>query len=497
MAAGSDDAMADGGEGGAAECLQRVKARLKAQLGQEIFSSWFQRMKLEEIAKGSVRVSVPTAFLKTWIQGHYRDVLTAAFAEEVPGTLAVDIVVRSAVRSGARILPPQPANGAGDATGERATSSVQPAAVAPAEVSRAPTAPTNGVPFRGGEFGSPLDQRYVFESFVEGASNRVAFAAARAVAENGPASVRFNPLFIHASVGQGKTHLLQAIANAAIQRADQPRVVYLTAEYFMWRFAAAIRDNQALDFKEALRGIDILVIDDMQFLQGKSIQQEFCHLLNALIDSARQVVVAADRPAYELESLDARVRSRLAGGVAIEIAAPDFEMRKAILVTRMKAMQAEDAGFQMSEKVIDHIARRVTGSGRDLEGAFNQIAFRHSVGQPLSEEHLDDLLNSLTRSNGDKRVRIEDILRFVSRHYNVTRTDIMSSRRTRTVVRPRQIAMYLAKTMTPRSLPEIGRRFGGRDHTTVLHAVRKIEAEREKDAKLAEELDLIRRMIEE
>ena len=242
---------------------------------------------------------------------------------------------------------------------------------------------------------------------------------------------------------------------------------------------------------------DILIIDDTQFLQGKSIQQEFCHLLNALIDSAKQVICAADRPAMELESLDPRVRSRLSNGITLELAAPDYEMRRSIIRTRAAAMRAEDASFDMPDGVIDTIAQRVAGSGRDLEGAFNQIAFRHSLGQPLSAEHLDDLLSQLTRANSERRVRIEDILKFVSRHYNVTRTDILSARRTRTIVRPRQIAMYLAKTMTPRSLPEIGRRFGGRDHTTVLHAVRKIEGERAKDDKLSEELDIIRRMIEE
>ena len=172
-------------------------------------------------------------------------------------------------------------------------------------------------------------------------------------------------------------------------------------------------------------------------------------------------------------------------------------MRRGILAARVEVMRTADPSFAINEGVLDTIARRVTGSGRDLEGAFNQIAFRHSVGQPLSNQHLDDLLNQLTRAGGEKRVRIEDILKFVSRHYNVSRTDILSARRTRTIVRPRQIAMYLAKTMTPRSLPEIGRRFGGRDHTTVLHAVRKIEAERANDQKLAEELDVISRMIEE
>ncbi|WP_062016936.1 chromosomal replication initiator protein DnaA [Aureimonas sp. AU4] len=472
-----------------ADILERVSARLKAQLGPEVFASWFTRMKLDQVGKGVVQVSVPTAFLRTWINGHYRDLLAQIFADEVPGTLRVDIVVRSAVRGAAPVRP------ADAAVSRVPVAASAPVAGRPAQLERA--APATEPNSQRPEFGSPLDPRYVFETFVEGASNRVALAAARSIAENGPASVRFNPLFLHASVGLGKTHLLQAIANAALQRADRPRVVYLTAEYFMWRFATAIRDNQALDFKENLRGIDILIIDDMQFLQGKSIQQEFCHLLNALIDSARQVIVAADRPAFELESLDGRVRSRLSGGVSIEMAHPDLDMRRGILQTRVSAMRGEDPSFAVNETVIDTIARRVAGSGRDLEGAFNQIAFRHAVGQPLSNDHLDDLLNQLTRTGGEKRIRIEDILKFVSRHYNVSRTDILSARRTRTIVRPRQIAMYLAKTMTPRSLPEIGRRFGGRDHTTVLHAVRKIEAERANDEKLSEELDVIRRMIEE
>lgn len=502
---GMTEIRALGGSKSEAEILERVKARLKAQLGQDIFTSWFPRLKIEELGKGVVRLSVPTAFLKTWIHSHYSETLLTLFREEVPGTLKVDIIVRSAVR-GAGLAPVRSADRDGPETPKASPRRLAPVAEtqAPRQAPDGPQPDRRAEPFHardrqhsGTDFGSPLDPRYVFDSFVEGASNRVALAAARAVAENGPQSVRFNPLFVHASVGLGKTHLLQAIANAATRREDQPRVVYLTAEYFMWRFATAIRDNQALDFKENLRGIDILVIDDMQFLQGKSIQQEFCHLLNALIDSARQVIVAADRPAFELESLDARVRSRLSGGVAIEMVSPDLEMRKSILATRIRALTLEDPSFSIDEKVVDTIARRVVGSGRDLEGAFNQIAFRHAVGQPLSAEHLDDLLNSLTRTNGEKRIRIEDILKFVSRHYNVTRTDILSARRTRTIVRPRQIAMYLAKTMTPRSLPEIGRRFGGRDHTTVLHAVRKIEGERAKDEKLGEELDLLRRMIEE
>lgn len=347
----------------------------------------------------------------------------------------------------------------------------------------------------GAVLGSPLDPRYTFDTFVDGASNRVALAAARTIAEAGSSAVRFNPLFIHASVGLGKTHLLQAIAAAALQRQEKARVVYLTAEYFMWRFATAIRDNNALSFKEQLRDIDLLVIDDMQFLQGKSIQHEFCHLLNTLLDSAKQVVVAADRAPSELESLDVRVRSRLQGGVALEVAAPDYEMRLEMLRRRLASAQCEDASLDIGEEILAHVARTVTGSGRELEGAFNQLLFRQSFEPNISIDRVDELLGHLTRAGEPKRIRIEEIQRIVARHYNVSKQDLLSNRRTRTIVKPRQVAMYLAKMMTPRSLPEIGRRFGGRDHTTVLHAVRKIEDLVGADTKLAQELELLKRLI--
>jgi chromosomal replication initiator protein len=342
--------------------------------------------------------------------------------------------------------------------------------------------------------GSPLDGRYTFDSFIEGPSNRVAYAAARAVAEQS-ANARFNPLFLHATVGLGKTHLLQAIAADSLKRFPQSRVVYLTAEYFMWRFATAIRDNNALTLKEQLRDIDLLIIDDMQFLQGKSIQNEFCHLINMLLDSARQVVVAADRPPAELESLEPRVRSRLNGGVALEMSAPDYSMRLAMLKLRLQQAQADDASLSISDEMLAHVARTVVGSGRELEGAFNQLLFRQSFEPQLTIDRVDEILGHIYRSGEPKRVRIEDIQRIVARHYNVSKTELLSNRRTRTIVKPRQVAMYLSKVMTPRSLPEIGRRFGGRDHTTVLHAVRKIEGLSGSDNTLAQELELLRRLI--
>ena len=471
--------------------FSRVQTRLKAQVGPDVFSSWFGRLKLEAVSKSIVRLSVPTTFLRSWINNRYLELLTQLFKDEDPDIMRVEIVVRSATR-GNRLIQSSEISDVQQTTNATAPQPRLPHAGTPKTRKVQPRAVETG-----SVSGSPLDPRYSFSAFVEGASNRVALAAARTIAEAGSSAVRFNPLFIHSSVGLGKTHILQAIALAATQSERKPRVVYLTAEYFMWRFATAIRDNDALSFKESLRNIDLLVIDDMQFLQGKSIQHEFCHLLNMLLDSARQVVVAADRAPWELESLDARVRSRLQGGVAIEIEAPDYEMRLEILKRRLAAAQQEDGSLDIPTEILAHVARHVTSSGRELEGAFNQLLFRRSFEPNLSIDRVDELLGHLVNAGEPKRVRIEDIQRIVSRHYNVSRQEMVSNRRTRTIVKPRQIAMFLSKTMTPRSFPEIGRRFGGRDHTTVLHAVRKIENLLEQDTKLAHEVELLRRLISE
>ncbi len=476
--------------------FERIKAQLKARLGTEVYSSWFGRMKIAEVSKSIVRMSVPTAFLRNWISSHYLDLLTELWRAESEDILRVEIIVRSAARGFKRgpeeslqplaaKIPVKPSAPARLGTAlKRADSTIVP--VAFADNSN-----------KGPVVGSPLDQRYTFDSFIEGPSNRVALAAARSVAESGSSQVRFNPLFVHASVGLGKTHLLQAIAAEAIKRNPKSRVVYLTAEYFMWRFATAIRDNHTLTLKEQLRDIDLLIIDDMQFLQGKSIQHEFCHLINMLLDGARQVVVAADRAPSELESLEPRVRSRLQGGVALEMLAPDYEMRFEILKHKRAAVREDDKGFEIGDDILEHVARTVTGSGRELEGAFNQLVFRKSFEPQLSVDRIDELLGHIYRNGEPKRVKIEDIQKVVARHYNVSRTELLSNRRTRTIVKPRQVAMYLSKVLTPRSLPEIGRRFGGRDHTTVLHAVRKIESEFEGDNTLSQEIELLKRLIQD
>jgi chromosomal replication initiator protein len=474
--------------------FERFSAKLKAKVGPEVYASWFGRLKLHSASKSVARFTVPTTFLKSWINNRYLDLMTALLQEDEPGILKVEILVRSAARATGRPGAPEEAAPAMpevqvSAPVRKPVTQLFVAAnnhkETPKSVAQAPL------------FGSPLDSKYTFSSFVEGSSNRVALAAAKTIAESGSSAVRFNPLFIHSSVGLGKTHLLQAIAAAALSNPRHPRVVYLTAEYFMWRFATAIRDNDALTLKESLRNIDILVIDDMQFLQGKMIQNEFCHLLNMLLDSAKQVVVAADRAPWELESLDTRVRSRLQGGVNIEMEAPDYAMRLEMLKLRLSQAREEDPNVHIPDAILEHVASSITASGRELEGAFNQIIFRLSFEPTLTLERVDELLAHLVGAGEPKRVRIEDIQRVVARHYNVSRQELVSNRRTRVIVKPRQIAMYLSKTMTPRSFPEIGRRFGGRDHTTVLHAVRKIEELIAADQKLGHEIELLRRLITE
>jgi chromosomal replication initiator protein len=479
-----------------AESWRRCCKRLCAELGEDVFSSWFGRVTMESLEGGHAHFSVPTRFLKSWIESHYHERILSALGAEVGGVASISISVRSAAAA--------PGLQAAPAT----VHACAPKAIDPARVG-AFHAPAAAYAARGAARaevvgqrveaveGSPLDRRLTFASFLVGRPNQLAFSAAQRVADGRVGEPpAFSPLYVHAAVGLGKTHLLQAIAHAA---AEQGRaVVYLTAEKFMYGFVAALQAQTAIVFKEALRAIDLLIFDDAQFLQGKAIQAEFGHALNALLDSGRQVVVAADRPPSDLESLDERVRSRLAGGLCVEMAALDEPLRTKILEARIAAARAQNPHFEVTPAVLAFVARSIATNGRDLEGAVNRLLAHSIVGQPpLSVEAAEIAIRDLIRAREPKRVKIEDIQKLVASHYSVTRADILSSRRTATVVKPRQVAMYLAKALTLRSLPEIGRRFGGRDHTTVLHAVRKIEGLSASDSTLREELELLKRMLQE
>jgi chromosomal replication initiator protein len=335
-----------------------------------------------------------------------------------------------------------------------------------------------------------------FSNFVVGRANQLAFSLARRLSEGRDAEAAMSPLYVHAAVGLGKTHLLQAMAHAGLARHQS--VVYLTAETFMHGFVTALRSQTAIAFKETLRSIDLLIFDDAQFLQGRVIQNEFGHVLNSLIDAGRQVVIAADRPPSELDSVDERVRSRLAGGICVEMLGFDEALRLRILETRVSVAKQIHGNLEIPPEVLAYVAGAVISNGRDLEGAVNRlVAHAQLAGAPMTLASAENAIRDLIRAREPKRVRIEDIQKLVASHYNVSRSDLLSSRRTAAVVMPRQIAMYLAKTLTLRSLPEIGRRFGGRDHTTVLHAVRKIEALVSKDVALSEEVDSLKRQLQE
>ena len=476
----------------AQEAWSRVRHRLRAEFGENIFMSWFARLELVSVAGPTAQLSVPTRFLKSWIQAHYFDRILALFRGELPSVEAMSITVRTVAP---RPLP-KPARPA-ESIIPSVIASPQPADnFAPAmRMDCANPAPQQRDADPLG--GSPLDRRMTFSSFVVGRSNALAHAAAMQVGNTRPGEGPvYNPLYIHAAVGLGKTHLLQAAAHAA--EASGRRVLYLTAERFMYSFVTALKSQTAIAFKDTLRGIDLLVIDDVQFLQGKTIQHEFGHTLNALIDAGRQVIIAADRPAQELESLDERIRSRLGGGLVVDMGPLDEQVRVRILESRISAAKAHLPNFEIGDEIVSQLAKQLVANGRDLEGAVNRLLAQATLtGQPLDLDTAENAVRDMIKTREPKRVKIEDIQRLVANHYNVSRSDILSSRRTATVVRPRQIAMYLSKMLTLRSLPEIGRRFGGRDHTTVLHAVRKIDGLVGSDNALAGEIDHLRRMLQE
>ena len=476
---------------GQRELWNRVRARIKTAVGVDVFTSWFAALELEEVVDDVVHLSAPTRFLCSWVLSNYSDLLLETFRQDFDDVARVQVTLRVNGQARPRLTP-----AVVESAPESRDAASAPAAVA--QIAAAPRLIRDNTATKGDALsGSAIDARMTFDSFVPGEANEMAFGVAKQIA-NAAANntVTFNPVYIHSTVGLGKSHLLNAIAHA-VQTADASKnIVYLTADHFMYHFITAVQRQSALGFKEWLRRVDLLLIDDMQFLQGKS-ATEFGHTLGTLLTGAKQVVVAGDAPPRDLEMLDERVRSRLSGGLVVPISGFDLELRRAIVQRRADQSSAR-FGMHFPAPVIDYISRAVISHGRDLDGAVNRlVAANQLTGElitvPLAEKTLGDLI----RSHEARRVRIEDILRIVSRHYKVPRNELLSARRSRDVVRPRQIAMFLAKALTSRSLPEIGRRFGGRDHTTVLHSVRKVEQMIKDDVELAQEIELLKRMLEE
>ncbi len=470
----------------------KVRATLRARLGDDIYSSWFNALEFDSFDGKTVKVSVPVKFLRKWIQSHYMDELLVCCRSEFKTAEEVDVSVRQpgggAPRPG---LAETPALKPREAVAEqRQIGGFEPVR---ASVAR----PVAGRTSVDGFEGSPLDPHHTFDTFVVGSSNRMAHAGAIQVAEtvltDNPA---FNPLYLYSSVGLGKTHLLQAIAWEVKRRAENAQVLYLTAERFRYQFVEALRSQDPASFKEKFRGINILLIDDLEFMQGEKTEQEFDHIINALLDGGRQVVVASARHPAQIERLNERMRSRLQRGLVAEIGGFDYELRMKVVEQRVAEKRTLDPGFELSREVTEILASRLTESGRELEGAVNRLylTWQH-MRAPITPDIAETVVRDLFQGVEPRRIKIEDILRIISRHFGVSKGDLLSQRRHRSVVWPRQIGMYLAKQLTHRSLPEIGRRFGNRDHTTVLHAIRKIEGVIAGDAGLRDEIDDLKKLL--
>jgi chromosomal replication initiator protein len=469
----------------------KVKAALRARLGEEVFSSWFTTLEFQSFDDRLLKVTVPVKFLRNWIQSHYADVLLNCAASEFPGVEQVEVLLREPSALASKTQNPasqrQP-NGDARPVSDGVSADRTPSGAAATVGARVLV---NGLE------GSPLDPRYTFDSFIVGPANRMAHAGAVQVAETVFAESRgFNPLFLHSGVGHGKSHLLHAIAWEVRRRTPHAKVLYLTAERFRFTFVEALRAQDAMAFKDRFRSIDMLLIDDLEFMTGEKTELEFDHIINMLLDSGRQLVVASARPPVQLSRLNDRMRSRLQRGLVTEIGGMDRELRVRILERRIQEKRAGDPSFEIPREVVEMVAERLTESGRELEGAVTRLyAQWQLMRSPVSADAAEGLLRDLVASGEPRRIRIEDILKIVSRHYGVSRNDILSERRHRSVVWPRQIGMYLAKQMTARSLPEIGRRFGNRDHTTVLHAIRKIEGQITSNAQLKDEIEDLKKQL--
>ncbi|MES2665487.1 MAG: chromosomal replication initiator protein DnaA [Pseudomonadota bacterium] len=448
------------------ETWGRVREELITHVGKNNYVTWIEPLKLAHLNGGVARFEVPTTFFGDWVQRNYSDHIRAQLLTSGHEVHRVEFsvsVMNPADRAAARATPVRAA---------------KPRAPAEDEL-----------------LGAPLDARFTFDSFVVGKPNELAHAAARRVAEGGPVS--FNPLFLYGGVGLGKTHLMHAIAHELQARRPDLRVLYLSAEQFMYRFIQALRDRQIMDFKELFRSVDVLMVDDVQFIAGKdSTQEEFFHTFNALVDQNKQIVISADRAPGEIKDLEDRIKSRMQCGLVVDLHPTDYELRLGILQQKVEFYRGQYRGLVLADGVLEFLAHRITTNVRVLEGALTRLfAFASLVGREITLELVQDCLADILRAS-DRKLTIEEIQRKVAEHYNIRLSDMIGPKRLRTIARPRQVAMYLSKQLTLRSLPEIGRRFGGRDHTTIMHGCRKIEELMAMDSQLADDLLLLRRLLQ-
>jgi len=441
-----------------------LRQRLRKTVGQNNYTTWIEPLKFRDLEDGVAIFDVPTTFLGNYVTQNFADLILHEMharnsdVRRLSFKVAANADQRPRMQEAASPVPQK----------QSAVNALNPA---------------------------PLDSRFTFDTFVVGKPNELAHAAAKRVGEGGP--VTFNPLFLYGGVGLGKTHLMHAIAWELQTRRPDLNVLYLSAEQFMYRFVQALRDRKMMDFKEIFRSVDVLMVDDVQFIAGKdSTQEEFFHTFNALVDQNKQIIISADRAPGEIKDLEDRVKSRLQCGLVVDLHPTDYELRLGILQSKVEQQRLTYPDLKLDSGVLEFLAHRISTNVRVLEGALTRLfAFASLVGREITMELTQDCLADVLRAS-ERKITVEEIQRKVSEHYNIRLSDMIGPKRLRSYARPRQIAMYLCKKMTSRSLPEIGRRFGGRDHTTVMHGVRRIEELKQQDGQIAEDLEMLRRALE-
>ena len=438
----------------------KISQELKKSLDKDTFQNWIKPIVFESYQDNILSLSVPTRFLRDWIIKNYASVIKRVCLDHGSSIEKLAIIVKE---KNERVIPGTEAIYQEKEDDEDTYYD---------------------------DISAPLDPKFTFDNFIVGKPNELAYAAAQRVAES--EIVSFNPLFLYGGVGLGKTHLMHAVAWAIKKRSPKKNVVYLTAEKFMYQFIKALRFKNIMSFKEQFRSVDVLMIDDVQFIIGKdNTQEEFFHTFNTLVDKKRQIIISADKSPADLEGLEDRLKSRLGWGLVADIHPLTYELRLGILQSKSEQKQ-----LKLSPEVLEFLANKITNNVREMEGALNRLAVHGSLQKAeISVEMVKDVLKDLLRTNS-RKITIDEIQKKVTEHYNIRLSDMHSPRRSRSIARPRQVAMYLAKSITTRSLPEIGRKFGGRDHTTVIHAIKTIEEIMVNDPNLAEDIELLTRILQ-
>ncbi len=442
---------------------QFITSGLRRDFGAHVYGQWIRSIQLGDFCPltGTLELMSPSDFSANWVSDHYAERIALAWKSANKDVKNIKVRAKPGGPRSEKLMSEREAN-------VKKLSS---------EARRPEKA--------------HLDPSMTFENFVEGQTNRLALSAAKRV--SAIAKPLFNPLYLQAATGQGKTHLMHAIGHEYGKINPDAHILYMSAEKFMMEFVSALRRKEVMDFKARLRVADILLIDDIQFIVGKtSTQEEFLHTIDAVMGAGKRLVVAADRAPQALDGVDQRILSRLSMGLVADIQPADLELRRSILEQRLAKMPDSGVG----EDVVEFLARTISRNVRELEGGLNKLlAYAQLTGRPvtkqLAEEQLKDILSACRR-----RITIDEIQRAVCEYFRIDRSEMSSKRRARAVVRPRQVAMYIAKVMTPRSYPEIGRKFGGRDHSTVIHAVRLVEDLRQSDSDMDNDVRALLRQLE-